>query len=111
MTIDHALLAAIDSADLSNCQLRRGAIALAALLLDRVYIAELRELEELEIFLIRFPTYFEKESEGCETNLMAINEAVSILCNAFALDSPNKGLGIRHYVRECAKLDELPNKP
>ena len=106
MELNPTLKAAIDSADLTTRQRRRGATALAIVLLDKIYSAEFSELDELEIILIRFPTFAAKESEDYEENLTALSSAVSTLYNAFKL-YPLRRLGISNYIRE---LDQTFNR-
>jgi len=99
MKLDPALKTAIDSTDLSTWQSRRGATALAIMLMDRIYFAEMCEREELEIILIRSPTHFEKEYVGYKKNLNALLEASSLLYDAFRLNR-HRRLGVSNYIRK-----------
>jgi len=93
----HALKAAIDSAGLDTSEGRRGAVALAIALLEKVYFSELEELDWMEIYLHRFPELAAKECAAYENNLAALSSAASALYGAFELGCA-KRLGIGNYI-------------
>ena len=98
MKLCHALKEAIDSVDLTSEQGRRGAAALAIVLLEKVYFAEENELDWASIILDRFE-WFENESAYYENNLRQLRGAVSALYNAYGLYRFRR-LGILGYIRK-----------